>query len=62
MRGCVIWGFGYLPNFCLVLDIRVTEVVISNLTQTVFADHPAEMLSHIVRTQELASLIHADVV
>lgn len=40
----------------------VTKIVEADLAQAVLADHPAEMLGHVVGAQDLPTLIHADVI
>lgn len=50
------------PAIISRLDIWVTKIVEADLAQAVLADHPAEMLGHVVGAQDLPTLIHADVI
>lgn len=42
--------------------VSMTKIMEANLAQAVLADYPAEVFRHIVGPQELAHLVHADVI
>lgn len=47
-------------NFCRVLDIRVAQIVETDVLQPVLGQQPVEVLRHEVRADQLAFLIGAD--
>lgn len=50
------------PIQCKNSSVSMTKIVEADLAQAVLADHPAEMLGHVVGAQDLPTLIHADVI
>ena len=48
-------------NFCRVLDIRVTQIMESDWTQTVFAQDVAEVSAYVIWINKIPHIIYTDV-
>lgn len=48
-------------NFCRVLDIRVTQVVEADRTQTVFLQQLRELLGNVVGADDVPNLVHTQI-